>query len=130
MKALTYIGLGFFYLQYYVVLAILTLFNTLKFIFKKFTQTQVLKQNISPFEVVHKDVFTSLCKPILIKISSFHVKVSCWTCTNFKLWTRLRLKCGDYTKRISLRLSLTRFFLCMVFWTALFRGFFRLISNF
>ena len=77
MKVLTYIALAGFYVQYYLVLLILTLINALKFVFLKFAQNQVLKQSISPFEVVHKDVFTSLCKALLTKINSSRAKVLC-----------------------------------------------------
>lgn len=61
MKVLVYIGLAGFYLHYYLMLAVLTICNAFKLIFKLFAQKQTEKHRISPFEIAHKDVFTSLC---------------------------------------------------------------------
>ncbi len=128
MKILIYIGLAGFYLHYYFMLVLITLCNAFKFIFNLFTHKQAEKHKISPFEIAHKDVFTSLCTLSSKQTNSFRTKVSSSKSLIFKLLTRFQLRCGVYKKKISNWPFPILFYWCMVFWTAPYHGFFKLTS--
>lgn len=62
MRALTLLGLGFFYLHWVLVFVLTLLCNLLKIIWGKLVQTNPDKHHLTPFEVTHDHVFSHLCK--------------------------------------------------------------------
>jgi hypothetical protein len=61
MKLLKMIGIAFFFLHYYVVIALATLKNALYFVWKMVTQNSPDKHHVSPFAATHPHVFAPIC---------------------------------------------------------------------
>jgi hypothetical protein len=122
MGALTFLGILCFYIHYYVVLALIAFVNVFKYLWKFFTQTSSDKHHISPYEAVHKDVFSHLCTFFSMQMTLFRTKVSPSKPLLFKLQTRFQLRCGEFTKKIPLPPNPTLSYSCMDFWTALSPG--------
>lgn len=129
MRALTYLGIVLFYFHYYFLLALFSFCNVFKYLFKLLTQKSTEKQSISPYEVVHKDVFTNRRKHTITQIKSSRTKVTLSRPSLFKLRIRFTSKCGESTAKTPLLPNPTLFYSCTDFWTAQFPGSCKWISN-
>ncbi len=66
MRALTLLGLGFFYLHWVAVFIFTLVCNVFKLLWKKVAQTNSDKQHLTLFEATHDHVFAYLCNNYLI----------------------------------------------------------------
>lgn len=100
-KALTSIGLFFFYVHWCVVFLLTLICNVFKFIWKSVSQATPEKHHLSPFETTHDHVFAHICNKCLIQTSSFPRRVFPSRPSTFKLKIRPTLKCGGSTRKIN-----------------------------
>jgi len=101
MKIVTFIVLASFYLPYITTLLFITIINLFKVIYTIFHETPTSKPKISPFEIVHKDVFATLCNSSSTQMTSFPTKVLHWKFILSRLQTKLHSKCGDSISKIN-----------------------------
>lgn len=101
MKIVRFIVLASFYVPYYTALLFITILNLFKLIYTLFHQTPNQKPKISPFEIVHKDVFATLCNSSPIQMISFPIKVLRWKSILSRLLTKFHSKCGDSISKIN-----------------------------
>lgn len=94
MKPLKVIGVFFFFLHYYLTIAVATLGNLLSLFWKWVRLATLEKHCISPFQATHSYVFAPLRTPCPTQNKSSPTKVSASTTSSFKLRTLPPCGCG------------------------------------